>query len=58
MNTLTPPVPEFVFCRRVGSQPIHTSTFELYSVASELVEYRSTSAAERDDVASVAHLVN
>ena len=46
-------------CHRVGSQPIHsTSTFKLNAVASELVECRSTCAAERDDVAVVAHLSN
>ena len=44
-------------CRCISSQRIHTtSTFELKSIASKLVEDRSTSAAERDDVASVAHL--
>ena len=42
---------------RISSQSIHTtSTFELNSIASELVEDRSTSTAERDGVASVAHL--
>ena len=46
-------------CPRVGSQPIHsTTTLKLNAVASELVEYRSPYAAERDDVASVAHLSN
>ena len=44
-------------CRRTSYQPIHTtSTFELKSVASELVKDRSTSTAERDDIASSAHL--
>ena len=46
-------------CPRVDSQPMHsTSTFKLNAVSSELVESRSTCAAERDDVASVAHLSN
>ena len=35
-----------------------TSTFKLNAVSSELVESRSTCAAERDDVASVAHFSN
>ena len=44
-------------CRRTSCQPIHTtSTFELNSIASELIEDRSTSTAERDDIASVAHM--
>ena len=44
-------------CRRISSQSIHTtSTFELNSIANDLVEGRSTSPAERDDLASVAHL--
>ena len=43
----------------VGSQPTHTtSMLKLDSVASELVEYRSTSAARRDNVDSVAHFSN
>ena len=43
---------------RVGSQPItQTTRSKLDSVVRELVAYRSTSAAERDDVASAAHFL-
>ena len=43
---------------RVGSQPITQSTrSKLDSVVRELVTCRSTSAAERDDVASAAHFL-
>ena len=46
-------------CPHVNSQTIHSiSTLKLNAVSSELVESRSTCAAERDDVASVAHLSN
>ena len=45
-------------CPYVTSQSIHTSTCQLDSVASGLAENGSISAAERDDVASVAHLSN
>ena len=45
--------------RRVESESIHsTHTLKLDSISSELVEYRSTSAAERHDVASVALLAD
>ena len=51
---------DYIFAlNTVDSQPMHsTSTFKLNAVSSELVESRSTCAAERDDVASVAHLSN
>ena len=56
---LTPPVFSFRLCLRprVGSQPIHTtSTFELNSIANELIEDLSTNTAQLDDIASVAHV--
>ena len=44
-------------CRHASSEPIRTtSTFELNSIASGLIEDRSTGTAERDGIASVAHL--
>ena len=44
--------------RRVGSQPIHpTSTTEIDSMSSQLVENRTTSAAEHKNISSVANLV-
>ena len=45
INTLTNASFRLRPCPRIGSQPIHTtSLLKLDSVASELVEYRSTSA--------------
>ena len=57
-STLTPRVSDFVFAFVSASQPItQTTRSKLDSAVRELVAYRSTSAAERDDVASAAHFL-